>query len=185
MTTAPPTRRGPRVNELIRAKEVRVIAVDGRQLGTMSLRAALELAREAELDLVEVAPDADPPVCRIMDYGRHRFEQAARQKEGRRRTPSTELKEMRFSIRIGPGDFATKQRKIATFLRDGHRVKVSVRFRRGREQSRPEFGRALLERLVDGLGEQAKVESLPRLDGTFLSMLLAPGRRPETKESKA
>jgi translation initiation factor IF-3 len=165
----------PRINEAIRAKDVRLIAADGEQLGVVPLRQAQALAQEQDLDLVEVAPEADPPVCRIMNFGKYRFEQSARRKEGRRKAPRTELKEMRFSIRIGPGDFATKQRKVSGFLANGHRVKVSVRFRRGREQSRPEFGRALLERLVAGLGDDVKVESMPRLDGTFMSMLLAPG----------
>ena len=169
---------GPRINDRIRAAQVRVIGPDGGQLGTRPAQEALELAASLDLDLVEVAPDATPQVCRIMNYGRYRFEQAAREKESRRRSAKTELKEMRFSIRIGPGDFQTKTRKIASFLADGHRVKVSVRFRRGREQSRPELGRALLDRLVTDLGDRAKVESVPRLDGTFLSMLLAPtGRR--------
>jgi translation initiation factor IF-3 len=169
---------GPRINERITAPTVRLIGPDGDQLGTKARAEALELAAGLDLDLVEVAPDAAPPVCRLMNYGKHRFEQAAREKEGRRRSARTELKEMRFSIRIGPGDFQTKARKIASFLRDGHRVKVSVRFRRGREQSRTEFGWALLDRLVVDLGEEAKIESAPRLDGTFLSMLLAPGKRP-------
>lgn len=172
-TKAPP----PKINERITAPTVRLIGHDGEQLGMRSRGEALELAASFDLDLVEVASDAVPPVCRIMNYGKHRFEQAAREKEGRRRSARTEIKEMRFSIRIGPGDFQTKTRKVASFLHDGHRVKVSVRFRRGREQSRPEFGRAILDRLIAELGDQAKVESLPRLDGTFLSMLLAPGKR--------
>ena len=132
------------------------------------------MARQLDLDLVEVAPDARPPVCRIMDYGKHQFEMAARAKESRRKTHHAALKEMRYSVRIGPGDFDTKTRKVAQFLNDGHKVKVIVRFRRGREMERTAYGRKILDRVVEQL-ETAKVESPPRLDGTFLSMLLAPG----------
>jgi translation initiation factor IF-3 len=173
------TRAGthPRLNDQIRSPRVRLIGADGEQLGILPLRTALQAAKDAELDLVEVAADADPPVCRLMNYGRYRFELSARDKENRRRAAKVELKEMRYSVRIGPGDFDTKTRKVAAFLAAGHRVKVSVRFRRGRELSRPQFGRDLLDRVIGELGETAKVESMPRLDGTFLSMLLAPAKR--------
>jgi translation initiation factor IF-3 len=166
-----------RINEQVRAPRVRLIGSGGEQLGIVPLRAALQTAQEEELDLVEVAAEADPPVCRLMNYGRYRFELAAREKENRRRGTKVELKEMRYSVRIGPGDFDTKTRKVAAFLTAGHRVKVSVRFRRGRELSRPQFGRDLLDRVLTQVGEAAKVESPPRLDGTLLSMLLAPARR--------
>jgi translation initiation factor IF-3 len=174
MPPAPKNR--PRANEQIRARQVRLVAEDGSQLGIVPLTEALARADRAGLDLVEVAPDAAPPVCRIMDFGRHNFEMAARAKENRRRASHTEVKEMRFSVRIADGDFKTKTRKVAAFLEQGHRVKVSVRFRRGREMSRPQFGRQLLEDLVQHL-DAVKVETPPRLDGTFMSMLLAPGPR--------
>lgn len=165
-----------RINESIRARQVRLVAEDGSQLGIVALPEALARARQDDLDLVEVAPGADPPVCRIMNYGRHTYELAARAKDNRRRAARTEVKEVRLTVRIAPGDFDTKTRKVAAFLDQGHKVKVSVRFRRGREMSRPQFGRKLLDQLVDRL-EGAKVESAPRLDGTFMSMLLAPARK--------
>ena len=126
-----------------------------------------------DLDLVELAPEANPPVCRIMNYSKYRFETAAKAKGSRRKSHHGELKEMRYSIRIGPADFDTKTRKVAKFLSDGHKVKVIVRFRRGRELSRPQFGRQLLERVVERL-DAAKVEAPPRLDGTQMTMFLAP-----------
>jgi translation initiation factor IF-3 len=137
------------------------------------LSEALAAARDRDLDLVEVAPDANPPVCRIMDHGKEQFEAAARAKEARRRSHQAQLKEMRFSVRIGPGDFDTKTRKIADFLRDGHKVRVTVRFRRNREMSRTDVGRVLLDRVVASI-DHAKVEAPARLDGTQMTMLLAP-----------
>ena len=165
-----------RVNAQIRSPHVRLVAPDGTQLGVTALVDALRRADDLDLDLVEVAPDAQPPVCRLMDYGKHRFELAARSRENRRRSTHADVKEMRYSVRIGPGDFETKTRKVAKFLADGHRVKVSIRFRRGRELSRPAMGRKLLDAIIAQLPD-AKVESPPRLDGTFMSMLLAPGHR--------
>lgn len=153
---------------------MRLIAPDGAQLGIKSLPEALAAARELDLDLVEVSGGAQPPVCRIMDYGKARFEADQKAKEGRRKSRQRELKEMRFGIRIGPGDFETKVRKIGHFLDDGHKVKIILRFRRGREMGRTEIGRQILARLQEAL-PGAKIESAPRLDGSQMIMLLAPG----------
>jgi translation initiation factor IF-3 len=163
------------VNDGIRAREVRLVNHDGQQLGITPLADALALAQQLDLDLVEVAPDAQPPVCRIMDYNKHRFDVAAKAKESRRKSQRAELKEMRYSVRIGPGDFETKTRKVGQFLRDGHKVKVIIRFRRGREMGRTPFGRQLLERIIEDV--DGKVEAPPRLDGTQMWMLLAPPGR--------
>lgn len=163
-----------RVNERIRAREVRLIGSDGTQLGIKALPEALALARELDLDLVEVSPGANPPVCKIMDYGKARFEAEQKAREGRRKSRQRDLKEMRFGIRIGPGDFATKVRKIEAFLAEGHKVKVILRFRRGREMGRTELGRAVLARLQEQLAD-AKVESPPRMDGGQIVMIFAPG----------
>ena len=161
------------MNDRIRARQVRVIHPDGRQLGIQPLPNALALAKQMELDLVEVGPNGDPPVCRIMDYSKFRFDEAAKARGARRRSAHRELKEMRLSVRIGPADLDTKTRKIAKFLSDGHKVRVTVRFRRGRELERPQFGRDLLARIVAAI-DIAKVEAQPRLEGTMMSMLLAP-----------
>jgi translation initiation factor IF-3 len=172
-----------RVNDRIWAKEVRLIGPDRAQMGIRSTQDALAAARAMELDLVEVSATSQPPVCRIMDYGKYRFEEDQRVKENRRRARQRELKEMRFGIRIGPGDLATKTRKIREFLDQGHKVKVILRFRRGREMGRIDIGRQVLTRVLEELPE-AKVESPPRLDGAQMVMLLSSSgvRRPHRAE---
>lgn len=162
-----------------------MIQPDGQQLGIQPLPEALALAREMQLDLVEVGPAGDPPVCRIMDYSKFRFDAKAKSRTSRRRPAQRELKEMRLSVRIGPADLDTKIRKIAKFLSDGHKVRVTVRFRRGRELERPHFGRQLLARVADAI-DNAKVETAPRLDGTQMSMLLSSdSRRPSPPEDSS
>ncbi|HET9061595.1 MAG TPA: translation initiation factor IF-3 [Acidimicrobiales bacterium] len=165
-----------RVNERIRAREVRLIDAEGKQLGVKPLPEALAVARQLDLDLVEVAPDANPPVCRIMDYNRFRYETAQRAKESRKKATNTSIKEMKYRPKIGTGDFTTKTRQVGKFLEEGHKVKVTIMFR-GREVSHPELGMKLLEDLAEQVSAVAKVEAAPKLDGRNMTMVLAPDRR--------
>ncbi len=129
-----------------------------------------------DLDLVEVAPDASPPVCRIMDFNRYKYESAQRAKESRRKTTSTSIKEMKYRPKIGTGDFDTKTRQVAKFLGEGHKVKITIMFR-GREMSHPELGKKILDHVAETVGPVAKVEAEPKLDGRNMTMVLAPDRR--------
>ena len=162
-----------RINEEIRAREVRVIAGEGEQLGIMSGRDALQLAQERHLDLVEIAPTAKPPVCRIMDYGKYRFEQAKREKEARKNQHVVELKEVRLGLNIDVADFNTKARQASQFLKNGNKVKVSIRFR-GREMGHPEIGRDIMNRFAEACAEVAAVERPAKMDGRHMLMFLAP-----------
>ena len=165
-----------RVNERIRAREVRLIDPEGKQLGVKALPEALSVARQLDLDLVEVAPDANPPVCRIMDYNRFKYETAQRAKESRKKTTSTSIKEMKYRPKIGPGDFTTKTRQVGRFLEEGHKVKITIMFR-GREVSHPELGMKILNELAEQVSAVAKMEAVPKLDGRNMVMVLAPDRR--------
>jgi translation initiation factor IF-3 len=149
---------------------------DGKQLGIKPLPDALAIARDMDLDLVEVAPQASPPVCRIMDYNKFKFDEAQRARESRRKSTNASLKEMKYRLKIGPGDFDTKTRKVAGFLADGHKVKITIMFR-GREVERPQFGQDILNRIADSVSAVGKVESMPRLDGRNMVMVLAPDKR--------
>ena len=149
---------------------------DGKQLGIKPLPEALRIARDADLDLVEVAPLANPPVCRIMDYGRFKYENEQRAKESRRKTSNVSIKEMKYRPKIGTGDFDTKTRQVARFLGEGHKVKVTIMFR-GREMSHPELGKKILDKVADEVVELAKVEAAPKLDGRNMIMVLAPDKR--------
>ncbi len=137
---------------------------------------ALSLAREAELDLVEIAPQANPPVCKILDYGKYRYELAQREKESRKKSTNVVIKEMKYRPKIGGGDFDTKTRKVGEFLADGHKVKVTIMFR-GREVAHPELGMKILERIAETCGPSAKVEATPKLDGRNMVMVLAPDKK--------
>ncbi|MFP5318908.1 MAG: translation initiation factor IF-3 [Acidimicrobiia bacterium] len=170
-----------RINDRIRAREVRLVDADGRQLGIKPLPEALYLAREADMDLVEVAPLADPPVCRILDYGKWKYEAAQRDKESRKKSGSSPIKEMKYRIKIGEADFDTKTRKVHSFLEEGHKVKVTIMFK-GREMARPELGKRILDRIAEQLAPPAKVEAMPRLDGRNMVMVLAPDKRAKPKE---
>jgi translation initiation factor IF-3 len=171
-----PVSNEPRINERIRAREVRLVDSDGQQLGIKALPEALDIARQADLDLVEVAPQAVPPVCRIMDYGKFKFDAAQRAKESRRKSSNVGIKEMKYRPKIGPGDFDTKTRQVERFLGEGHKVKVTIMFR-GREMSHPELGKRILDRVAEHVGEVGKVEVVPKLDGRNMIMVLAPDRR--------
>jgi len=155
---------------------VRLVDVDGTQLGIRSLPEALHIAREADLDLVEVAPTAHPPVCRIMDYGKFKFDAAQRAKESRRKTTNVLIKEMKYKPRIGAGDFSTKTRQVAKFLGQGHKVKVTIIFK-GREMSHQELGLRILEKVAEEVNGLGKVEAAPKVDGRNMIMVLAPDKR--------
>ena len=153
-----------------------MIDSEGKQLGVKPLPEALAVARQMDLDLVEVAPDANPPVARIMDYNRFKYETAQRAKESRKKATSTSIKEMKYRPKIGTGDFTTKTRQVAKFLEEGHKVKVTIMFR-GREVSHPELGMKILDDLAEQVSAVAKVEAAPKLDGRNMVMVLAPDRR--------
>src|SRR5579864_2904206 len=168
-----------RINDRIRAREVRLVDVDGKQLGIKPLPEALQIARQRDLDLVEVAPDANPPVCRIMDYGKFKFDEAQRAKESRRKTTSSSIKEMKYRPKIGQGDFDTKTRQVSRFLGEGHKVKITIMFR-GREMSHPDLGKKILDRVAVEVADLGKVEAAPKLDGRNMVMVLAPDKRAQS-----
>ena len=163
-----------RINEEIRAREVRVIGSDGEQLGIMSGREAQQLAYEKHLDLVEIAPTAKPPVCRIMDYGKYRYEQQKREKESSRKKQKTfDIKEVKLRPGIEEHDFNVKFKNAVRFLEDGDKVKVTIMFR-GRELSHPELGEVLLNKMAEQLKDTAVVERQPKLEGKNMIMIVAP-----------
>lgn len=161
------------LNGDIRDKEIRVIGSDGTMLGILSPAEALAMAEEQELDLVKISPNAVPPVCKIMDYGKFRFDTMKKEKEARKNQHVVEVKEIRMSPGIDTNDFNTKMRNAIKFLNDGNRVKVSVRFR-GREMAHTEIGENLLVKFGEGCSEVANVEKNPKLDGRFMAMFLSP-----------
>ena len=161
------------INEEITDIEVRLIGEDGTQLGIMSSEAALEAAAEAGLDLVKIAPGSKPPVCRIMDYGKFRFEQSKREKEARKNQHVVEIKEVRMSPSIDTNDFNVKLKSGIKFLSAGNRIKVAVRFR-GREMAHTESGEVLLKRFAEGCAEVAVVDKNPKLEGRHMSMFMSP-----------
>ena len=160
------------INEEIREKEVRVIDSDGAQLGIISTKEALAIAMEKNLDLVEIAPTATPHVCRIMDYGKYRFEQIKRDKEAKKNQKIIEVKEIRLSLNIDTNDFNTKLAHAVSFLKDGNKVKVSVRFR-GREMAHPELGTAMVQKFADGCAEFGTIDKLPKLEGRSMVMFVS------------
>ncbi len=162
---------------------MRLIDRDGAQLGIKSLPEALSIARAAELDLVEVADKANPPVCRIMDYGKYKFEAQQRAKESRKRATNIVVKEMKYRPKIGGGDFDTKTRKVAQFLSEGHKVKLTIMFR-GREMQHPELGRRILDRVAEEVADLGKVEVTPRQDGRNMTMVLGPDRKAQAAAQK-
>jgi len=174
--TTVPSSNEPRINDRIRAREVRLVDAEGRQLGITPLPQALAIAQQQDLDLVEVAPLANPPVCRIMDYGKFKFDAAQRAKESRRKTTNVGIKEMKYRPKIGPGDFDTKTRQVLKFLNEGHKVKVTVMFR-GREVIHPDLGKRILDRIAEQIDGVAKIETEGRLDGRNMVMVLAPDKR--------
>ena len=161
------------INDEIRDSEVRLIGEDGTQLGIMSAKEALDIAIQQELDLVKIAPNANPPVCRIMDYGKYKFEQAKREKDAKRNQRIIEVKEIRMSPSIGQNDFNVKLKNAQKFLKDGDRVKVTVRFR-GREMAHTNIGEELLTKFAEECAELATVDKNAKLEGRFMTMFLSP-----------
>jgi translation initiation factor IF-3 len=164
-----------RVNERIRVPEVRLVDEEGTQLGVMATREALRLARERELDLIEVSPNSSPPVCRIMDYGKYRYEQRKRDREGVKKTKQAEMRMITSSPRIHDHDFGVKLRLLRKFLSEGSKVRLTIRFR-SRELSHPEIGARLLTRFADEASEQCVVERGPVTEGRMMTMIVAPKR---------
>src|SRR4029453_3857773 len=160
----------------IRAREVRLVGPDGKQIGIKPLPEALSIARDNDLDLVEVAAQANPPVCRIMDYGKWKYEAAQQAKESRRKSSNISIKEMKYRPKIGTGDFETKTRKVEKFLDEGHKVKITIMFR-GRETQHPELGPKILDHVADRVVHFARVEAMPKLDGRNMVMVLAPDKK--------
>lgn len=189
-STETPSNRGDpissetRINDRIRVPEVRLVGPNGEQVGIVRIEDALRLAEEAELDLVEVAPQAKPPVCKLMDYGKFKYESAQKARESRRNQQQTVIKEQKLRPKIDPHDYETKKGHVSRFLGQGHKVKVTIMFR-GREQSRPELGFRLLQRLADDVSEQGFIEAKPKQDGRNMTMVLAPHKTGKGNKSKA
>jgi translation initiation factor IF-3 len=163
--------------------QVRLVGHDGAQIGVVETREALSQARALDLDLVEVAPQADPPVCRIMDYGKYKYEQDVKLKEARRKQSRTGLKEIKFRPKIDPHDYATKKGHVTRFLSAGNKVKITIMFR-GREMAHTDLGRKILDRLVVDLGELAIVESMPKQEGRNMIMVIGPNKRYLEEQAK-
>jgi translation initiation factor IF-3 len=173
-----------RVNEMIRAREVRVIAEDGRQLGVMPANEALKIAREHETDLVEVAPNAEPPVCRLLDYGKFKYEQAKKEREAHKRQTTVAVRQVRMRPKTGEHDIAFKTTLIGKLLAEGDKVKVLVLFR-GREIAHPQLGKELLDKVASALGDRAIVERPVAMEGRSMNMILAPSPVKKAKPEKA
>ncbi|MBR7059996.1 MAG: translation initiation factor IF-3 [Neisseriaceae bacterium] len=170
------TEKEARINGEITAKEVRLISKDGEQLGIVPLKEALRQADEADLDLVEIAPNAKPPVCKVMDFGKYRYEQAKKRDEARKKQKQVQIKEIKFRPGTDEGDYQIKMRNIRRFLTDGDKVKVTLRFR-GREMAHQHLGAQLLQRVEEDLIEEAQVEQRPKLEGRQMVMMIAPKKK--------
>ena len=162
---------------------MRLIAPDGAQLGIRPLPEALAIAKQLDLDLVEVADKANPPVCRIMDYGKYKYEAAQRAKESRKKASNISVKEMKYRPKIGTGDFDTKTRKVEEFLGEGHKVKVTIMFR-GREMQHPELGRKILDHVAEQVAHVGLVEVYPKQDGRNMVMVLGPDKKAQAAAEK-
>jgi translation initiation factor IF-3 len=177
----PPERDETRINERIRVPEVRLIGDDGNQVGVLKTQEALAYAQQRDLDLVEVAPDARPPVCRVLDYSKYKYEQEQKAKAARRHQKQVNVREIKLRPKIADNDYETKKSHVRRFLERDDRVKVTIMFR-GREQTHPERGEALLQRLAEDVAEIGTVEQSPQQDGRNMTMLLTPSkRRPEAQ----
>ncbi len=180
----PPERDSTRINDRIRVPKVRLIGADGEQLGILAIDDALEQARSVDLDLVEVAPDAKPPVTRLLDYSKYKYEQEQKQKQARKHQQQVNVREIKLRPKIADHDYGTKKGHVIRFLRHGDKVKVTIMFR-GREQAHPERGRALLKRLFDDLDGLAVIESDPLQEGRNMSMLVAPSSAARAEDEQA
>ena len=171
---APPTRdTGPRVNDKIRAPEIRLIGAEGENHGVVTPERAMDLAEDAGLDLVEISPNATPPVCKIMDFGKYKYEQQKRESEARKKQKTIEVKEVKFRPNTDTHDYDVKMRNVFKFLGNGDKVKITLRFR-GREMAHQNLGRELLERVAEDIAEVGKVENMPKMEGRQMIMMIAP-----------
>ena len=173
MSSFTPTREGPRVNTEIQVPEVRLITADGDNVGVVPIQDALARAEEAGLDLVEIAPNSQPPVCKILDYGKLKYEQQKKKAEARKKQKITEVKEIKMRPGIDTHDYDVKMRSMVRFLEEGDKVKVTMRFR-GREMVHQEIGMKVLERVRGDLDELAKVEQMPKMEGRQMTMIISP-----------
>ena len=169
----PVEKDGPRVNDEIRSREIQLIDKDGQNRGVVDFRTAIEMAQEAGLDLVEIAPNSVPPVCKILDYGKFKYQEQKKAAEARKKQKIVEVKEVKFRPMIDDHDYDTKMKKVVEFLEDGDKVKVTMRFR-GREMAHGQLGMAVLQRVQEQTAEIAKVEAHPRMEGRQMLMVLAP-----------
>ncbi|MFN8076367.1 MAG: translation initiation factor IF-3 [Kineosporiaceae bacterium] len=174
----------PRINDRIRVPEVRLVGPNGEQVGIVRIEQALQLAQEADLDLVEVAPTARPPVCKLMDFGKFKYESDMKAREARRNQANTVLKEIRLRLKIDPHDYGTKKGHVERFLKAGDKVKVMIMFR-GREQSRPEMGYRLLQRMAADVAELGYIESNPKVDGRNMIMVIGPHKKKAEAKAEA
>ncbi|MBN7786062.1 translation initiation factor IF-3 [Ponticoccus gilvus] len=171
---APPTRdTGPRVNDRIRAPEIRLIGAEGENVGVVSPSRAMEMAEQAGLDLVEISPNANPPVCKIMDFGKFKYETQKREAEARKKQKIIEVKEVKFRPGTDSHDYDVKMRNVFKFLEHGDKVKVTLRFR-GREMAHQDLGRDLLQRVAEDVKEIGKVENMPKMEGRQMVMMIGP-----------
>ncbi|WP_349254810.1 translation initiation factor IF-3 [Tropicimonas omnivorans] len=171
---APPTRdTGPRVNDRVRANEIRLIGPEGQNVGVTTPDRALELAQQVGLDLVEISPNATPPVCKIMDYGKFKYEQQKRESEAKKKQRTIEVKEVKFRPNTDTHDYDVKMKNVVRFLEGGDKVKVTLRFR-GREMAHQNLGRELLERVAADTTEIGKVENMPKMEGRQMVMMIGP-----------
>ena len=173
LNNTPPSQDGPRINELIRAESVRCIGADGEQLGVISIVEALKIADSLSLDLVEIQPNVDPPVCKILDYGKFKYEAQKRKNEARKKQKIIEVKEIKLRPNIDNNDFIVKMKQVKKFIDNGDKVKVTLRFR-GREMAHQTLGVTVLDRVKEETDELCKVETLPKLEGRQMVMILAP-----------
>ncbi|MHA7852663.1 translation initiation factor IF-3 [Roseovarius sp.] len=171
---APPTREtGPRINEKIRCPEIRLIGADGENVGVVTPERAMEMAEEAGLDLVEISPNAEPPVCKIMDFGKFKYEQQKREAEARKKQKIIEVKEVKFRPNTDTHDYDVKMRNVFRFLENGDKVKITLRFR-GREMAHQDLGRDLLHRVAEDVKDLGKVENMPKMEGRQMIMVIGP-----------
>lgn len=168
--------REARINGEITAREIRLVGMEGEQIGVVSLREAMALAEENDVDLVEISPTAQPPVCKLMDYGKFKYEQSKKRHEAKQKQKQVQIKEIKFRPGTDDGDYNVKLRNLARFLNDGDKAKITLRFR-GREMAHQDIGLALLKRVEADLAEIATVEQFPKLEGRQMVMMIAPKKK--------
>ena len=173
LNNTPQNQDGPRINDLIRADNVRCIGADGEQLGVIPINEALKIAENLSLDLVEIQPNVDPPVCKILDYGKFKYEAQKRKNEARKKQKIIDVKEIKLRPNIDNNDFIVKMKQVKKFIENGDKVKITLRFR-GREMAHQTLGATVLDRVQDDTEELCKVETLPKLEGRQMVMILAP-----------